>query len=189
MNTQTALFTAEQQRSTSDDFYTPAWLFDLMGITFDLDVASPPDGLPWIPAASRFTMADDGLVQPWTGRVWMNPPYSKATPWVRKFIEHRNGICLVPMAKSQWFFDLWATADGMATYPRTFDFVNGSIAYAVVFAAFGPECVEAIGRIGAVRQLATFSVVSGDPFACTAVGSGTTPTVPLPVGVIAKKKP
>ena len=151
---QPALFGAPQTATTSDDYYTPAWVFERMGITFDLDVCAPHGGTPWIPAARHFTMQDDGLLQPWGGCVWMNPPYSKATPWVRRFIEHRHGVCLVPMAKSQWFFDLWGSADAIAAHDRTFDFVNGSIAFATVFAAFGDECVEAIGRIGVTRVAA-----------------------------------
>lgn len=149
------LFGMEPTAKTSDDFYTPAWVFERMGIDFDLDVAAPPGGISWIPAKRYFTKADDGLAQPWVGRVWMNPPYSAATAWVRKFVNHRNGVCLVPMAKSQWFFDLWCSADGVSTFPRVFDFVGGSISYAVAFAAFGDECVEAIARLGVVRKVAS----------------------------------
>lgn len=32
-----------------------------------------------------FTLAQDGLAQPWNGhRVWCNPPYSNIRPWVEK---------------------------------------------------------------------------------------------------------
>ena len=31
---------------TSDDCYTPRWVFDAMGLEFDLDVAAPVGG-PW----------------------------------------------------------------------------------------------------------------------------------------------
>lgn len=148
---QPALFGAPQTQATSDDYYTPAWVFEAMAIRFDLDVAAPPGGVRWIPADRSFTVEDDGLAQPGMGRVWMNPPYSSATAWVRRFMEHRHGVCLVPMAKSQWFYDLWRSADGVATFPKVFDFIGGSISYAVIFAAFGDECVEAISRLGVVR--------------------------------------
>ena len=65
---QERLFAAPQECETSDDYYTPAWVFDAMGLRFDLDPASPPGGVPWIPAARYFTMEDDGLAQEWTAR-------------------------------------------------------------------------------------------------------------------------
>lgn len=40
---------------TSDDCYTPRWVFDAMGLEFDLDVAAPNGG-PWhVPAKLRHT--------------------------------------------------------------------------------------------------------------------------------------
>ena len=47
---QDRLFAVQQEQLTSDDYYTPAWVFERMGIEFDLDVAAPPGGIPWIPA-------------------------------------------------------------------------------------------------------------------------------------------
>lgn len=155
---QPRLFPVRQEQLTSDDYYTPAWVFDRMGIEFDLDVCAPPGGIPWIPAKRYYTQADDGLVQPWKGRVWMNPPYSHATAWVNKFIEHANGVCLVNHAKSRWHNRLWAACDGAAITPEYFDFVGGpnggSMFVPVWFAAFGGECVDAIGRLGVVRRIA-----------------------------------
>jgi hypothetical protein len=148
------LFPVAQEQTTSDDYYTPAWVFERMGLTFDLDVAAPPGGIPWIPAKRYFTQADDGLLQPWEGRVWMNPPWSGTSPWARKFIEHGHGVCLVPHAKSAWHIELLATADGVAEPDRYFDFIGGSIFLSFWFAAFGEECVEAISRLGVVRKAA-----------------------------------
>jgi len=140
---------------TSDDYYTPAWVFERMGIEFDLDVCAPPGGIPWIPAKRHYTQADDGLLQPWAGRVWMNPPYSRTSPWARKFIEHANGVCLVPHAKSAWHIELMSSpAAIVASYGGYFDFKGGSIFMPVMFAAFGDECIEAISHLGRVRILA-----------------------------------
>ena len=152
---QSVLFGLEQTAKTSDDYYTPAWVFERMGIEFDLDVCSPPGGLPWIPARRYFTMADDGLAQPWAGRVWMNPPYSDASRWVRRFIAHGDGICLVTHAKSFWHSELWDSADALSQPPRRVVFVNGGdgdVSLPTFFAAFGEECVEAISRLGRVRR-------------------------------------
>jgi hypothetical protein len=144
------LFGVEQTESTSDDYLTPRWVFETLGLTFDLDVASPP----WdthVPAARKFTKADDGLLQPWEGRVWMNPPYSGASSWAARFVNHRHGIALMPWAKSAWTIHLWNEAEGIALPSRTFDFDGGSISYMVMFAAFGDECVGALANLGRVR--------------------------------------
>jgi hypothetical protein len=156
MNTQDRLFSVPQEGTTSDDHYTPRWVFERMGIEFDLDVCTPPGGLPWIPAKRFYTMADDGLRQPWEGRVWMNPPYSACTAWVHRFIEHAHGICLVPHAKSIWHSELWNSAAALAQPPRRVIFVGGDrdVSLPTFFAAFGDECIEAIGRLGVVRSAA-----------------------------------
>jgi hypothetical protein len=155
------LFEVHQHELTSDDYYTPAWVFERMGIEFDLDVCSPPGGIPWIPATRFFDMADDGLAQPWEGRVWMNPPYSKATPWVNKFVDHRHGIALLPTAKSYWLDTIWGAAEAIVMYGHggEMPFVRPGRPpfrpwFPVSFAAFGEECVEAIGRLGVVRRVA-----------------------------------
>ncbi len=150
---QERLFPLGQEQLSSDDYYTPKWVFERMGIEFELDVCAPPGGIPWIPAKRYYTQEDDGLALPWEGRVWMNPPYSQATPWVRKFIEHGNGVCLVPHARAQWHDELWSSADGLA-HPGRFYFNAGrEIYFPVFFAAFGDECVDVIARLGTVRTI------------------------------------
>lgn len=126
-----------------------------MGLRFDLDVCAPPGGVPHVPADRYLTQADDGLATDWRGRVWMNPPYSQATRWVRKFIAHGHGVCLVPHAKSRWHIELMESADGICA-PRAgyFDFIGGSIMLPIWFAAFGDECVDAIAKLGVVRRVA-----------------------------------
>ena len=157
---QAPLFGAPQAALTSDDYYTPAWVFERMDITFDLDVCAPPGGIPWIPAARHFTVEDDGLAQPWHGRVWMNPPFSGTAPWVDRFIDHGHGVCLVPHSRARWHGRLWASGAAMAD-PNPVDssmfmFMREgkptNIYMPVFVAAFGDECVEAIGRLGRVRR-------------------------------------
>jgi len=159
---QSVLFGMEQAAKTSDDYYTPAWVFERMGIDFDLDVCAPPGGLPWIPAARYFTMADDGLAQEWYGRVWMNPPYSDSAPWAARWLSHRHGVALLPLTKSQWCQAVMETIDGFVYAPANFAFTThlppkghvrpGEIIWPVFFAAFGHECVDAISRLGRVRR-------------------------------------
>ena len=144
--------------STSDECYTPRSLFDQLDIEFDLDPASCPRELSSVPAARIYTIEDDGLSLPWEGRVWLNPPYSKPTPWVDRFIDHGHGIALLPVsANAAWMFRLWATADGMAmpSYLLRFNRADGTtygVPFAVVLWALGEDCVEAIGRVSRVRR-------------------------------------
>jgi phage N-6-adenine-methyltransferase len=61
-----------------------------------------------------FTRAEDGLVQTWTGRVFMNPPYGREIGrWMRKAWEASQTtaelvVCLVPArVDTAWWHD-WA---------------------------------------------------------------------------------
>ncbi len=152
---QQSLFGAPQVAQTNDDWYTPQWIFETLGLQFDLDVAAPPGGIPWIPAHRHFTKEDDGLNQPWHGKVWMNPPFSKMTPWALRFLEHRNGVALLPMARSRWFAKLWDSDAVIAALPDDLKFMKEgkpmSMSFPALLVAFTDECVEAISRIGKVR--------------------------------------
>lgn len=48
---------------------------------FSLDVAAAAHNAK---APRYYTIEEDGLRQPWTGRVWCNPPYSDCGAWVSK---------------------------------------------------------------------------------------------------------
>lgn len=104
----------------SSEWYTPPEIFQALGLIFDLDPCSPgPDH--WVPARRVYTAADDGLAQPWTGLVWMNPPFggrNGQVPWLRKFLAHGNGIALVAARTSAgWFHEEAVRAETML-FPR-----------------------------------------------------------------------
>lgn len=85
MNTHTLFSSAKQ------DWTTPRWLFDQLDAEFHftLDAAASPENAL---CPHYYTEADDALRQPWTGRVWINPPYGRATgQWVRKAFESVYG--------------------------------------------------------------------------------------------------
>lgn len=72
--------------------------------------------MPWATAARSYTATDDGLAQPWSGRVWLNPPYSReAEKWLRKLASHDRGTALVfARTETSWFVDtVWKRASGL----------------------------------------------------------------------------
>ena len=90
---------AYETAGQSDDWFTPAYIFDALGCRFDLDVAAPHDGPRHVPANAYLCPSMCGLRTPWAGFVWMNPPFghqSTKRAWLRRFFDHGNGIALVP---------------------------------------------------------------------------------------------
>lgn len=95
----------------TDVWLTPPYVIEALG-EFDLDPCASVDR-PWDTAKSHYTIEDDGLLQPWFGRVWCNPPYGpKLGPFLRKMAEHDNGIALVfARTETRAFFDfVWNEA-------------------------------------------------------------------------------
>lgn len=106
MNAEYSGFTHESTRNNTVEWYTPKYLFDRLGVWFDLDPCSPGTAIvPWVPAKKHYIRKDDGLAQPWAGRIWLNPPYGQETAkWLNKLAEHGNGIALVfARTDTQWF--------------------------------------------------------------------------------------
>lgn len=97
----------QPQSSKSVSWVTPKWILEPLG-TFDLDPCTPEE-MPWVTARNRYTVEDDGLVQPWRGRVWLNPPFDKASRWafLKRMAEHGNGIALVSASTEVKWFKEW----------------------------------------------------------------------------------
>jgi len=153
---QLSLFGISQTELTSDDYYTPKWIFDALRLTFDIDVASPPNGPPNTPCRKYFTQIDNGLTQPWNGSVYLNPPFTEITPWVNKWLNHANGVLLVPMSKSKWFNNLWNSNAAIIALPYNLKFDDptggrGSIFIACIMAALGEANIKALHNMGKVR--------------------------------------
>lgn len=117
------LFTVPVQEIGTDERFTPKWVFESLGETFDLDPASPIGLDTFVPSTARYTREDDGLTSPWFGFVWLNPPFSNATPWAEKFMEHGNGLWLGPVANSKWFDRMLRSSD-LIWMMRDFAFVH-----------------------------------------------------------------
>ena len=100
----------EQCVGATDEWYTPPHVFNALGCSYDMDVASPGQSVtPWIPALEF--LQSDSLEQEWRGFVWMNPPFGPRNgivPWLRKFFLHGNGIALVPDRTSAPWWQMFA---------------------------------------------------------------------------------
>jgi hypothetical protein len=141
----------------SSDWYTPREIFDALGLVFDLDPCSPGPG-HWVPARNIYTKADDGLAQPWAGLVFVNPPFGGRNghvPWLRKFLEHANGIAIVRAYTSSAWFHRWAIKAEMMLFPRgktKFVRPDGSIGRApghgVALLGMGKTACDALARSG-----------------------------------------
>ncbi len=88
--------THEKRVNATDEWYTPASFFDevLPGVLFDLDVCSPGHDKCAVPARHHLTVRDNGLLTPWSGLVWCNPPYSNMGGWVQRMAQHNRGFLL-----------------------------------------------------------------------------------------------
>lgn len=94
--------TFEGKSSTGkNEWLTPPCLLRRLG-PFDLDPCSPVNR-PWDTARHHYTIEDDGLQQPWFGRVFCNPPYDTAliVRFIRRCVEHRNAVALTLPARTR----------------------------------------------------------------------------------------
>ena len=147
----------EPSIGASDEWYTPPEIFAALGERFDLDPCSPGAG-HWVPADRVYTIADDGLARPWSGFVFMNPPYGGRNghvPWLQKFLSHGSGIAVVRAYTSSAWFHEYATKAHVMLFPRgktKFIRPDGSIGKApghgVVLLGMGDKATAALERSG-----------------------------------------
>jgi phage N-6-adenine-methyltransferase len=97
--------------STTDEWETPRSLFDELDRIFGGFTLDPCATNANAKCARFYTREDDGLSQPWTGKVFMNPPYGRQIgKWVRKAWEESQAgalvVCLLPArVDTRWWHD------------------------------------------------------------------------------------
>jgi hypothetical protein len=154
--------TAADVVPTNNDWYTPRWVFDAAGLTFDLDVAAPVDpDFRTCPALRYLTVLDDGLTAPWDGLIWMNPPFSGPAPWADRFAGHPEGLALMPaLPRAKSLGVLMSSADAFALINPDFgrpDGTTGILRWPMALVAKGAACVDALGRIARADRQAVGS--------------------------------
>ncbi|MDY6896767.1 MAG: DNA N-6-adenine-methyltransferase, partial [Cyanobacteriota bacterium] len=105
---------ATSKPSSSDEWYTPPHISELVIQVLGQITLDPcADEGKHIRAAQHYTAPDDGLIQEWNGRIFMNPPYSAPSVWIKKLqAEFESGrvteaIALVPAATdTKWLSPL-----------------------------------------------------------------------------------
>lgn len=102
------------RKEGEETWLTPPYIFKSLGV-FDLDPCAAI-GQPWKTAITHINEIEDGLIQKWWGRVWMNPPYgSKTKHWMKKLKEHGDGVALI-FARTEtrvWHDHIWNGADAV----------------------------------------------------------------------------
>jgi hypothetical protein len=149
-------FTHESTYNESKEWYTPTYIFNALCLGFDLDPCSPGSRIvPWIPALHHFTLKDDGLIKPWRGNIWLNPPYGSDTPrWFKKLALHGRGIALVfSRTDVSWFHDYVSQADAICLIKGRVQFVPADSAYDYIHNLYEPK-----GGCGAGSMLVAFGI-------------------------------
>lgn len=151
--------------SDSVEWYTPKEIIDavidVLG-AIDLDPCSNSHEAPNVPAQTHFTKEDDGLSRPWSGKIFLNPPYGDQLPkWIAKLKDElqvgniTEAVVLVAARpETRWFNSLndfiWCSivgrlsfsgenSRGRAPFPSAaFYFGNHPDKFISVFRKFGP---------------------------------------------------
>ena len=142
----------------SDEWYTPRYIFDAIGLMFDMDVASPSGGPRHVPTKQFLTKSDDGLCCDWHGKVWMNPPFGhqrQKMQWLEKFFRHGNGVALLPdRTSAPWFQKYVPLSDAVCfvspkvKFERPDGTLGASPGTGTVLLASGASARDAIRKCG-----------------------------------------
>lgn len=149
--------------NSSDEKATPPYLTRRINRSidgFNVDVAAGAEKSPI--ADERYTIEDDGLVMPWFGKVWCNPPYSEPHKWVNKASEEwsKDDVDLIVFlvkgdSSTNWWHDLYELASYVCFIDRRLSFGEGSNSAPFpnhIFTVGEPtdELLEELEDIGAV---------------------------------------
>lgn len=178
-------------QSRGDEWYTPSDLLDrarrVMG-SIDLDPASSPLANRTVNARMFYTKQMNGLngALPWSGRVWLNPPYGRGPDSAGAFVQRlvnewkaghiREAItCLnLNAMSSEWFRPLHeaenvhAIVFGRPTFISPHDKAESSPTKGTVLSYLGPNAdafTRAYGDIAAVYRRYEIPDVDAESFA------------------------
>lgn len=150
---------AHESASKTDEWYTPAWVFEAMGAQFDLDVASPDIRIVPADQWCSDSLGRSSLERAWRGFIWMNPPFGGRNgyrPWAKKFIAHGNGVALAPnRTGAPWWQEFARECDSLLFVTPKIKFLRPdgsegkSPGYGSVLMAIGAQGRAALERAAA----------------------------------------
>lgn len=158
-------------RAGTIEWLTPPSIIAALG-PFDLDPCTPIEQ-PYPTARERYTMLDDGLLMPWHGRVWLNPPYENGLieQWLGKMALHGCGTSLI-FARTEtdaFFRHVWEGATALLFMRGRINFHHGEgfskLTYQNGRAVPGKTYLagdEAHGNAGAPTVLCAYGVEDAD---------------------------
>lgn len=88
----------QSAKPRTTEWLTPPEILAALGVGTRDDVdPCAPKKQPYPTARRVFTKEDNGLLQPWRGPVWLNPPYTtgEIELWLRKMAEHNHGTAMI----------------------------------------------------------------------------------------------
>jgi hypothetical protein len=134
----------------TEEWITPQYIIEDLG-PFDLDPCAAVHQ-PWPCASKQYTQIDNGLMLPWQGFIFLNPPYGKyAERWLERMANHNNGIALIfARTETKTFHRLiWNTAssilfiEGRITFCKiTGELAPGNAGAPSVLVAYGNDACE-----------------------------------------------
>lgn len=152
-----ALFESAGISNENDEWYTPSWLFQALGVEFDLDPCSPGSPPSSVPAKRHLTKEENGLSAEWIGNVWLNPPFSSKRTWYERLVAHGKGIALMPARTETHDLQVYmSAADALLFLKGRIYFErghrpgangNGAITtppFGIVLCAYGGEMADAL---------------------------------------------
>ena len=147
-------------RARTDEWLTPPAIIDALGgaSSFDLDPCAPIVR-PWATAQRHLTVVDNGLTQPWDGRVYLNPPYSTAVigQWLARMADHNRGVALI-FARTEtdaFFRNVWERASALLFMRGRINFhmvdgrrAKGNAGAPTVLCAYGADDADVLALCG-----------------------------------------
>lgn len=133
----------------TDEWLTPPEIIKALG-PFDLDPCFS-DPRPWDTAKDHIGMF--GLESPWSGRVWLNPPYGQQTAaWLHRLANHGVGTALIfARTETEMFFRyVWGKATAVLFLRGRLHFYRPDGTKAEMNAG-GPSVLVAYGEYDAMK--------------------------------------
>lgn len=150
----------EHHTPATDDWQTPPDIIAALP-RFDLDPCAS-DVQRTDTAERKIHWPGNGLIEEWSGTVWLNPPYSKNAiePWLERMAHHGDGVALIPArVETQWFHRMvWPFASGLFVFRGRLTYLHrdslsersrhkGNAMFPSVLVAYGEKCRDWLWQV------------------------------------------